>query len=87
MQSRDPVGAARLWSDLLQAERDGASLQFDGATVRFVESIDADGSGIIGIDIAVSDPASVLRRARAVGVPVLDGKPQLGGVSFTLTGK
>jgi hypothetical protein len=59
-------------------------LKFDGATVRFIEPIDADGTGVVGIDIGVTDLESVLARAKAAGVVVTDGKPQIGGLSFTL---
>ncbi len=84
VQSRDPLTAVTRWSDLLQTGRDGASLNFDGATVRFVEPIDADGSGVVGIDIAVTDPKAIVARARASGISVVDSAPQIGGVSFTL---
>lgn len=84
VQARDPETTAACWSDLLQAERNGPALKFDGATVRFVESADADGVGVIGIDIAVTDPAAVFARTKSSGVGVVDGKPLIGGVSFTL---
>lgn len=84
VQARDPQSAAQRWSDLLQTERDGEALKFDGATVRFIEPIDADGTGVVGIDIGVTDLESVLARAKAAGVVVTDGKPQIGGLSFTL---
>ncbi len=84
VQSRDPVAAATRWSDLLQTERDGASLKFHGATVRFVEPVDADGSGVVGIDIAVTDPTAIIARARSNGISVVDSAPQIGGVSFSL---
>jgi hypothetical protein len=84
VQSRDPVSAAKRWSDLLQTERDGSQLKFDGAVVCFVEPIDADGSGVVGIDIAVTDPRATIARAEAAGVPIADGKLRIGGVSFSL---
>ncbi|HVU19166.1 MAG TPA: hypothetical protein VHE09_00420 [Rhizomicrobium sp.] len=85
VQSRDPEGAAKRWADLLQTERDGVSLKFDGAVVRFAEPVDADGTGVIGIDIGVADPATVIARAQANGVPVVEKEPQIGGVSFNLS--
>jgi len=84
VQSRDPLSAAKRWSDLLQTERDGSQLKLDGAVVRFIEPIDADGSGVVGIDIAITDPATTVARAEAAGVSIADGKPHIGGVSFTL---
>jgi hypothetical protein len=84
VQARDPEAAVKRWSDLLQTERDGTALRFDGAAVCFVEPLDTDGTGIVGIDIAVTDPEAVIARAKSAGIPVIDGKPQIGGVSFTL---
>lgn len=84
VQARDPEAAAARWSDLLQADRDGAALGFDGATVRFVKPVDADGTGVIGIDVSVTDPAPIVAHAKSKDVAVVDGKPQIGGVSFTL---
>ncbi|HTT98379.1 MAG TPA: hypothetical protein VMF58_10040 [Rhizomicrobium sp.] len=84
VQTRDPQGAADRWSDLLQTERDGTALKFEGAVVRFVEPVDADGTGVIGIDVAVADPPAIAARGEAAGAPAVNGKPQIGGVSFTL---
>lgn len=84
VQARDPEAAAARWADLLRADRDGPALVCDGATVRFVEPVDADGTGIVGIDVGVADPASIVARAKSNNVAVVDGKPQIGGVSFTL---
>jgi len=84
VQVRDPKAVAARWSDLLQAERDGSALRFDGATVRFVEPVDADGTGVIGIDVGVTDPASAIAHAKSNGIRVVGDKPQIGGVSFTL---
>ncbi|MEI9929944.1 MAG: VOC family protein [Rhizomicrobium sp.] len=67
VQSRDPEAAAARWSELLQTERDGTALKCDGATVRFVDPVDADGSGIVGVDIAVSDPAPIIAHAETNG--------------------
>lgn len=84
VQTRDPQSAVERWSDFLQTERDGMTLKFDGAAVRFVDPVDADGTGVVGIDIAVVDPAAVLARAKLSGVAVVEDTPQIGGVSFTL---
>jgi hypothetical protein len=83
VQARDPEAAAKRWAELLQAKRTGNDLLFDGATVRFVEPVDTDGTGVVGVDVAVRDPAAVLARARDAGIPVKDGKPHICGVAFT----
>lgn len=84
VQARDPGAAAARWSDLFETPLDGSGhgLLFDGATVRFVEPRDADGTGIVGLDIAVTDPAAVLARAKDRGLPVKDGAVRIGGVDI-----
>jgi hypothetical protein len=82
VQARDPEAAAKRWSNLLEAERDGASLRFEGAEVRFAEPVDADGTGIVGVRIAVLDPAAILARASALRLPVEAGAVRIGGVAF-----
>jgi hypothetical protein len=82
VQAGDPAQAARRWSDLLQAERHGGSLGFDGGEVQFVEPVDADGTGIVGVRIAAREPAAILARAAAHGVAVESGAVRIGGVAF-----
>jgi len=82
VQVKDPDAVAQRWSQLLEAECEGASLRFDGAEVRFVEPVDADGTGVVGVEIAVRDPAVVLARASSLGVAVEAGAIRIGGVSF-----
>jgi hypothetical protein len=82
VQSRDPAATARRWGELLQAERDGTTLKFDGSTLGFVEPVDADGTGVIGVDIAVRDPAAVLAKARAADLEVKDGAVRICGTAI-----
>jgi len=82
VQVKNPQAVARRWSQRLEAERDGTSLRFDGAEVRFVEPVDTDGTGIVGAEIAVRDPAAVLSRASSHGFAVEAGAIRIGGVSF-----
>jgi hypothetical protein len=84
VQTRDPETAAQRWSELLQVERDGTGLLLDGAVIHFVSPIDSDGTGIVGIDIAVADPAAIVSRAQDRNVPVRDGQILVGGVLFSL---
>ena len=83
VQTRDPEAAARRWSELLETARDGAMLQLDGAEVKFVTPIDADGTGIVGVDIAVADPSAVLAAARAAGLPLKGESIWICGTALT----
>ena len=85
VQARDPSAAATHWADMLQAERDGDAIKFSNGVVRFVSPIDADGTGIVGVDISVSDPDLAIKRAREHGVAIRDGVIQIGGVGFRAT--
>jgi hypothetical protein len=82
VQAKDPLAVAQRWSALLQAPSKDATLTFDGAALRFVEPVDTGGSGIVGVDIAVRDPAAALVHAEARGVPVESGAVRIGGVWF-----
>ena len=85
VQVRDPEAAAARWSDLLETPLDTShrALLFDGAVVRFVEPRDADGTGIVGLEIAVRDPAAILARASERGLPVAGGAIRIGGVDIS----
>ena len=84
VQARDPVAAAEQWSKLLQrpAVRSGASLEItlEPGLIRFVEPVDADGTGVVGLGVTVKDPAAVLAKANARGLPVADETVTIGGV-------
>jgi hypothetical protein len=85
LQHADPAGAAARWAELLELpppRRDRPpALALRGAEIRFVPPRDTDGTGIIGLDIRVREGAAVLRRARAIGLPVEDGAVRLCGVA------
>jgi hypothetical protein len=83
VQARDPDTAAARWSELLQVDRDGAALRLDGAVIRFVPPIDSDGSGIVGIDVAVVDPAKIIARAQDNDIPVRNDRLLIGGTQFS----
>lgn len=83
VQARDPEAAAKRWSELLQARGEGAVLHFDGAKVKFVAPIDADGTGVVGVDVAVKDPVAVLARAKEHGIPIKDNSVYISGTAFT----
>jgi hypothetical protein len=82
VQVKNPLTVARRWSHLLEAECRDASLLFDPAQVRFIEPVDADGTGIVAVEIAVRNSAAILERASAHGVPIESGAVRIGGVAF-----
>jgi hypothetical protein len=86
IQSRDPLAAAERWAMLLGAPmaRSDAGLEvaLSPGVIRFVEPIDADATGIIGLDIRVRDVAAVLAAGRAAGLPTTDDAVVIGGVTM-----
>jgi hypothetical protein len=86
IQARDPFAAAERWSMLLdrRATRVGRALEIalDPGLIRFVTPIDRDGTGVVGMDIRVKDPAAVLARARALGLGVVRDAVSIGGVAI-----
>ena len=70
VQAREPANVAAHWAELLQARRRDDVVVLDMGGIRFVHPVDADGTGVTGIDIAVRDPAAVLGRAAKNGIPV-----------------
>ncbi|MFL2526297.1 MAG: hypothetical protein ACJ0Q3_02295 [Candidatus Azotimanducaceae bacterium] len=67
LQSADPLELAELWGKVagLNIERNGAefSMDFNNATVRFVEAEDGRGPGLGGLDIAVANRDHILGEA------------------------
>ena len=86
IQSRDPIAAAERWSMLLAepARRAGPVMEIalDPGLVRFVEPVDADGTGVVGLDIVVRDPAAALDAARGLGLATPDGAVAICGVAI-----
>jgi Glyoxalase-like domain len=86
IQARDPLAAAERWSMLLdrRANRVGRALEFtlDPGLIRFVGAVDQDGTGVVGMDIRVNDPAAILDKARVLGLPVDRQAVTIGGVAI-----
>jgi hypothetical protein len=86
IQHRDPFGAAERWAKLLDLPlaHDGETFEINlgGEAIRFVPPIDADGTGVVGLDLVVSDVDAVLARARAIGLNCDDGAVPIGGVAI-----
>jgi len=85
LQARDPLAACERWSALLErpAATRGEALEIilDRGAIRFVAPVDADGTGVVGLDIEVRDADAALARARAAGLPVAAGAMQICGVA------
>jgi hypothetical protein len=82
VQARAPAQTAERWAALLQARCDGGTVALDMGAIRFVHPVDADGTGIVGIDIAVRDSAAVLARAASNGVPVKNDAVRICGTAL-----
>ena len=67
LQSADPLELAELWGKVagLNIVRNGAefSMDFNNATIRFVEAEDGRGPGLGGLDIAVANRDHILSEA------------------------
>lgn len=74
IQAREPAAAAERWARLVDrpVSADGV-ICLDRGEIRFVAPIDVDGTGVVGLDIEVCDPAAVLARAVSFGAPIKDG--------------
>jgi len=73
IQSRDPAAAAERWAMLLDKPlstgADGPQIVLSPGVIRFTGPIDADGTGVVALDIKVRDVAAVLASAKAAGAP------------------
>ncbi|MEO8812484.1 MAG: VOC family protein [Caulobacteraceae bacterium] len=82
VQARDPEAAAARWSSLLDRPARGDVVTLERGEIRFVPPVDADGTGVVGLDIVVADPREIIARAERFGVPALDGTVTIGGVAI-----
>lgn len=89
IQARDPRAACLLWAErlaLAPPAGDEAVLRVARGTVRFVPPADADGSGVVAVDLRVADRDGALDRARRCGVPADDGAVRICGTRMNLIG-
>jgi len=89
LQSPDPKGLARRWSDLaaipVETGEDGNPvLCLENAEIRFVHARDGRGEGLAGLDVAVVDRARLAAAAAARGHTGLDDRIEIGGTFFRL---
>lgn len=85
IQDRDPAAAAKRWSELLEAPLEGGTaVRLARGAIRFVPPVDADGTGVVAIDIAVRDVKPVLEAARQQKLAVKDDSFDVGGIAINL---
>jgi hypothetical protein len=90
IQHRDPAAAAARFAHLLGAEvteeRGAPAVALSPGVIRFVPPVDADGTGVVGLDIRVRDASSVLDAARNAGLAVDGDAVSIGGVAMRAVG-
>jgi hypothetical protein len=85
IQSRAPAEAAKRWAAHLKSSVDGEmSVRLTKGEIRFVPPVDDDGTGVVGIDVAVRDAAPVLSTAKAYGLPTSGSGFDICGIRITL---
>ena len=85
IQSRDPAAAAKRWAERLESSVNGENVvHLERGEIRFVPPVDEDGTGVIGIDVAVKDATRVLDAAEERGLKVDDNGFYLCGIKFSL---
>ena len=88
IQSKTPEKQAERWAELLQGEvargDDGPEVRMARGTIRFTGPVDEDGTGVVGLDIAMRDRAKALENAHRLGLPVDGDTVRICGVVFTL---
>jgi hypothetical protein len=85
IQDRDPDTAAKRWGELLEAPvEDGDVVRLTKGTIKFVPPVDADGTGVVAIDVAVKDAGAVLAAAKARGLAVKGASFDVCGIAVNL---
>lgn len=80
IQHPNPKAAAERWHELFEAPvENGTNLKFSRGEIRWVEPRDADGTGVIGLDIEVKDVAESVAAARKLNLPEKDGAFKICG--------
>ncbi len=84
IQDRAPEAAAKRWGDLLESPVEGGVIRLTKGAIKFVPPVDADGTGVVAIDIAVRDAKPVLEAAKAQGLAVKGGSFDVCGIAVNL---
>ena len=91
LQSNDPLELAELWGKVagLPIERNGAefTMEFNNATIRFVEEEDGRGPGLGGLDILVNDRDHILQEAENRDCFVTEDRVDICGTRWYLRDK
>ena len=91
LQAADPERLSSRWAQIAQLELQSDSagnptIEFDNASIRFVEAKDGRGDGLGGIDVDCVDRDAVLAGAKQRGCGVNDEQVLLGGLRVYLRG-
>ncbi|HCX68612.1 hypothetical protein [Parvibaculum sp.] len=62
----------------------GPELRLARGHIRFVEPVDANGTGIVGLDLAMADLNVALGEAKKLGLPVTGNAVDICGTRFFL---
>lgn len=84
IQARDPAEAAKRWGELLEAPVDNGTVRLAKGAIKFVPPLDADGTGVVAIDVAVRDAEPILAAARERKLPVEGNSFRLCGIAINL---
>lgn len=88
VQSKSPADLAKRWSELLAVPVEESeaepTLRLTRGHVRFVKPVDDDGTGVVGLDIAMADPDGAIAAARSRGLPVEGNSVVICGTRFNL---
>ena len=86
IQHRDPKAAADRWSALLDRPATSASgawsVALEMGAIHFTPAIDEDGTGVVGLEVAVRNVGVVLDRAAAKGLALRDGSILICGAAL-----
>ena len=91
LQAVDPERLSTRWAQIAQLELQSDSegnptIEFDNASIRFVEAKDGRGDGLGGIDVDCVDRDAILAGAEQRGCGVNDEQVLLGGLRVYLRG-
>jgi hypothetical protein len=86
IQAGNKASVARRWAELLAVpiETGSTDVKLGRGVIRFIDPIDADGTGVVAIDVEHKHPDAVLRRAKEHSLPVSRNSFQLCGIAFNL---
>lgn len=85
IQDRAPEAAARRWGELLEAPVEGGTaIRLTKGAIKFAPPMDADGTGVVAIDVAVRDAKPVLAAAKAQGLTVKNDSFDVCGITVNL---